>query len=243
MNIKPGNEEGGRSRRSHFSLLELLIVIAILGALVSLVLPGFQNTGDDAKEKVAMTEMRDAQAAFRRFALDTMVENNATRLEDICKYGLWPLIQKDHPAAISPLTGDDVYSDFDSATGLGRRGPYLGIEGMVKIDATLAVNTGQPESEATGAITIPVIKDPYGKHFRVLCPAFADDDTDVQKLEKLKRLVLVYTGINGKLDSGTYDAIYDANGNFKHLTGDDRTGEIATGTDDRAIRLLPMSSW
>lgn len=219
-------------REKFFSLIELLVVIAILGVLVTLVLPGFSGAGEDAKEKVAMAEMKEIQTAFRRFSADTVLESSITKLSDICCYGLWPLLQEAHPLSTSTV----AYADYDSETCVGRRGPYIGMEGTIKMSET--TTPGGQATVSEGALTVPVVRDPYGGYYRVVCPSIATEDTDAVKLKKYKKLALVCTGPDKTLDT-TSSTLYDTNYDFVL----DDNGAIKASNDDKVIRLLPTASW
>ena len=207
-------------KKYNFSLIELLIVIGILGALCTLILPGFGNAEADAKEKVVLTEMKEAQSAFRRFSNDVMLKSNITKMEDILKYGLWPLMKESHPAGLSI-----AYSDYDPDTGIGRRGPYLQYEDKVTISST--PEAGGQATSGSGT-DIPVMKDPYGGYYRVLCPEILSGDTDTAKKNKLRRMVLICTGPNGQLET--------PNTNLED-------NNIKAQGDDMVIRLMPMASY
>ena len=56
--------------RQAFSLLELLIVIAILGGLVAVVAPGLMNSADKAKRDTGCLKMHDLKKRLDMFKLD-----------------------------------------------------------------------------------------------------------------------------------------------------------------------------
>ncbi|MDD3118115.1 MAG: type II secretion system protein [Victivallales bacterium] len=237
-------------QKNGFSLLELLIVIAILGVLVSLVLPGFSGAREDAKDKVARAEMQEIQSAFRRFSADVGLENYPAKLKDICNYGLWPLLQEEHPRGATYQADNPVvkYAEYDAVTGIGRRGPYLSWEGR-EVMATPTGDTAAAEPVAPGqdkvaaGTTIPVVKDTYGGYYRVICPIITASDTAAAKLRKYKKLVLICTGVNGVWDT-TPAHLYDDDDNFRlnddgEITPDNRDD----GNDDIIIRLLPTATW
>lgn len=210
--------------KKYFSLVELLIVIGILGALCTLVLPGFNDAGEEAREKVAATEMKEVQSAFRRFSIDVMLKGNKDKMRDIVDYGLWPLMNENQPANAA---GAISYPDYDSEIGIGRRGPYLRREGSVTMSASPG-SDGQAKN-AGGTVSIPVVKDPYGGYYRVICPAvdYVNDPVDTQK-KKLRKMALVCTGPDRNLDT-TSANVYD--------------GEIAPQGDDSVIRLMPLATY
>jgi type II secretory pathway pseudopilin PulG len=211
-------------RKNNFSLIELLVVIGILGALATLVLPGFGDASDDAREKVATTEMREIQSAFRRFATDTLFKNSIEKMQDTVNFGLWPLMKEAQP---SNITAAVTYTDYDVESGIGRRGPYLRQEGLISITADSA-NNGQAKNE-TGTVEIPVIKDPYGGYYRVLCPLLSESDTDSQKKKKLRKMVLICTGPDQTLDTTSNNL--------------DADGSIIAQNDDKALRLMPLATY
>lgn len=213
-----------RFRRGAFSLLELLMVIGILGVLCSLILPSFEFTGDDAKKQATRAEMREIQSAFRRFAADTLVASDSARLDDMGKYGLWPLLNKDHPEK-----DDDnlKYGSYDFNTGIGRRGPYLSTEAEV----TIASNGDSKQDKADAGVRIPVILDPYGHHYRVVVPGGGT-------LKSKQRLALVCLGPNGNDDNGIIDLATTDSG-----IEDDSAVYEDEASGDLALRLLPFQRW
>lgn len=238
-------------KKNNLSLIELLLVTSILGVLVSLVLPEFRNVSTEAKAEAARLEMHKIQRAFQRFYADVLpvmkVNNDVVGktkstnkyLHDIALYGLWPLLMKSHPNNLFS------YSSYSFESGFGSRAPYLEAEGVVEIadpKITYTFSGGEFGGQATGnsGIKIPVIKDPYGGYYRVLCPetrSVGDGGSNlVQEYKRLQRLVLVCTGPNLKLDTATSSFIdKDDVSYIRDLNGDD----IVAQGDDIVIRLLP----
>lgn len=160
--------------RRGFSLIELMIVVAILGALVAIIIPSFGTSEQSAKDDVVVSEMRQLREAFAQFYLDNYPSDDA--LKDMAKYGLWPLFTTNAPPA--PLASV-VRVGYDAANRLGWRGPYALME---KSDQSVYLQTGQikdvAEGTVSGAVTaIPVALDPYGGYYRVTAPA--SDPTDL----------------------------------------------------------------
>lgn len=230
--------------RKNFSLIELLIVIGILGALLTLVLPGFNDTGEEAKDKVARTEMREIQKAFQRFAADVVFrkesDDSNKYLKDVALYGLWPLLWSNHPNVAEGFTAVE-YTDYDSDTAIGRRGPYLEQEGMVKITAPAELDTDAGQVSADdGAIKIPVVKDPYGGYYRVLCPAKrTTGGNSLSEFKRLQKMVLVCTGPDRVLDTAVDSFLATDADNYTSANADD----IVAQGDDIVIRLMPLAGY
>ena len=239
------HRRNGRTSARNFSLIELLIVIGILGALLTLVLPSFNNTTTEAKDTVALAEMKDIQSAFRRFASDVIFRedqsgNGNKYLYDIGKYGLWPLMIDEHPVE-SEQAGIE-YQDYDPEAGIGRRGPYLNEEGYLKIIANPAITGsgqyGQPK-DGSGAGSVPVIKDPYGGYYRVLVPVANSGGDDLSLFKRLQKMVLVCTGPNGQLDT-TPTSFYTAGEDGSHQN---KVNDLKAEGDDIVIRLMPLAGY
>ncbi len=250
-------------KHQHFSLIELLIVIGILGALMTLVLPGFNDTSEESKEKVAKAEMREIQKAFQRFSADVILRAETgdkadlgnSKLYDIALYGLWPLLSEVHPVLSSSSEDYIKYDAYDAESGLGRRAPYLEQEGLVQIfpvtidenhssssacgQESRIVTEDNEEENATGTDRrIPVVKDPYGGYYRVLCPS-ARVDADGHNLsifKRLQRMVLVCTGPNRKLE--TFPNSF--NTDDPHPSEAD---DIVAQGDDIVIKLFPLAGF
>jgi len=176
------------STKKQFSLIELLIVIAVLGALVALVLPSLNTTEIQAEEIVVEKEMADVSAMFTHMCGDCVISDSD--LTNIAKDGLWALIQRRQPAGCNMESLDE----YDYDRGCGWKGPYAQKEGERNIDVSLA--NGQ---ESAGDVTVPVIHDPYhekggsdGHYYRVMIPTAAGNE---------RYIALVCVGSNGMLES------------------------------------------
>lgn len=171
-----------KNTRLAFTLLELLIVIGMLGALAALILPHLAIAKIEAFDPIVQTEMQDIRIAFQRFYNDVMPD--ATQLDLFRKYGLAPLMQ-------SELPDGTKFAGWDPDRCRGWRGPYLESEGTRVIDP----NSDGQVLDATGGVSIPVILDPYSKtdgdarYYRVLCGKDALGNYDGSKL------ALVFIGI------------------------------------------------
>lgn len=59
-----------KNNKAAFTLLELMVVLVILGALIGLVAPNILGRSDDAKVSVAKTQIRNLMAALDLYKLD-----------------------------------------------------------------------------------------------------------------------------------------------------------------------------
>lgn len=245
-----------------FSLIELLIVVGILGALSALILPMFHDAEKEAKEIVARTKMKDIQRAFSRFHADMLTEFSKKDmdgeeetnfyLEDIALYGLWPLFSSRHPVRAEGEEWSTAtfkkYPLYDPETFSGWHGQYLQYDGIVTIaspvlqydytgDADNMTVTGNGAQTSGTEYKIPVLRDPYGGYYRILCPeARSTDGNTLSRKERLKRMVIICTGPNRKLETKSSsfldkeDALY-----IKNINADD----IFPQGDDIVMRLIP----
>jgi type II secretory pathway pseudopilin PulG len=185
-------------KKNLFSLIELLIVVTLLGALLGLILPMLSSKEIEAEEKVASKEMADIRTAFNKFYSDCVVTDD--QLVDISEYGLWPLMTNTHPDE----TKTSLYEKYDYEKGKGWRGPYAEQEASKEIDPS-----GEAQALTPGSgIYVPVLKDPYGGYYRTIIPLD----------ESSKKITLLCTGKNKTLETDENDK--DSHGNIK-AQGDD----------------------
>jgi competence protein ComGC len=173
-----------------FSLIELLIVIGLLGALTMLVLPNLSVQKDWAYDgSIAPKEMMDIQKAFIAFEADCLPNTDDYKL--IGKYGIEILVKFDEDVS----SGKDwsFPSSFDSERAKGWRGPYLKQESTREIDIN---SPGQPYFSGSGYF-IPVICDPRNN------PESKSDRHYYRILyeETNNKMALVYVGADGTLDA------------------------------------------
>lgn len=195
-----------------FSLIELMIVIVILGALVAIIVPMFSYSELEAKEDAVTTEMARIRNAYLDFYNDNFPHN--AELGNLSFYGFYPLCFSTEPEEYSSTHGgtwsDAVRGEYDPYNDLGWNGPYLMHEGTNRVDIT---DVGQ-EADSGGMI-IPIVKDPYGGYYRVLS-ASAEPE----------KLSLICTGRNQELDTENTDT--------------NEFGWIKAQDDDTALPLLPF---
>ena len=147
-----------------FSLVELMIVITILGALVAIIIPAFSYSEQSAKADAVTAEMRQLRQSFAHFYQDNYPSD--IKLQSLATYGLWPLFSTNAlPAELASVIHD--IGSYDVANRLGWRGPYALAEGT---NLTVCLQNGQPPTGAAPRQAIPVVYDPYGGYYRVLAP-------------------------------------------------------------------------
>jgi prepilin-type N-terminal cleavage/methylation domain-containing protein len=207
---------------SGFSLIELMIVIVILGALVAIIVPMFSYSESDAKDDAVTSEMRAIQSAYIDFYNDNFPHNG--ELGNLSFYGLYPLCFTNEPAGYSGAHGgtwsEAVRGEYDPYNNLGWNGPYLMQEGTNRVDIA---NAGQEED--SGGMIIPIVKDPYGGYYRVLS-AYAESE----------KMSLICTGRNRKLQTTSTDT--NEQGWVEAIaSGVDGDGDRY---DDTALPLLPF---
>jgi type II secretory pathway pseudopilin PulG len=159
-------------------MLELIVVLAVIAALATLLIPRLSVSTDDVNDTVLEKEMADIQTAFMRFAADCVPTD--TQLEDIAQYGLWPLFSSTHP------DGGSDYPAYDTTKTTGWRGAYAMQEGARDVNPAAV---GQP----SGATSVPVLLDPHGGYYRVFMPNAGAG--------RQRRLALVSTGRNKTLET------------------------------------------
>ena len=202
-----------------FSLIELMIVIIILGALTAIIIPMFSYTEHQAKEDAVAAEMARIRRAYIDFYNDNFPSD--TELANLARYGLYPLVRTNSPSGYGGNWDEAVRGKYDPYNKLGWNGPYLMHEGpfvTVRVDAAMPMDQrGQREVSGGTQEAIPVVLDPYGGHYRVLA-SFADTN----------KLFLICTGIGRELDTMETDV-------------DPTTGWIEAKGNDTALPLLPFN--
>lgn len=119
-----------KSHIGGFTLLEMLVVIAILAALGGAMLLSADNLREGALRQVAQTEMQKVKQALLQYRQDI---------------GDFPA--PSHPADFAALYEQGSLPIWDASTGRGWRGPYLSQagEGLVDVgDDVVANGAGSP---------------------------------------------------------------------------------------------------
>jgi len=112
--------------RSGFTLVEIMIVVAIIGLLATLAIPSMAKARDTSRLNVIYNNLRILQAAKDQWALEDKVATGAdvssiSVLNPYLRYGaLAPVVNETYVA--NPV-GTSVEADLPSGTSLGTYGP------------------------------------------------------------------------------------------------------------------------
>jgi prepilin-type N-terminal cleavage/methylation domain-containing protein len=132
-----------------FTMIELVVVIAIIALLSGILIPVVTSQIDDSKRSRAIADMNTVAEAFSTFRTHT---------------SMWPAFGR--PIPVSAMnTGSDELTDFrclyaNSANIAGWKGPYLDNGTMVASHMQVAV---PPSKKGPGGGLL----DPWGQPFRI----------------------------------------------------------------------------
>jgi type II secretory pathway pseudopilin PulG len=209
-----------RRRTSAFTLIELIIVIGLLGALAAVMLPSLTVKRVESLQQVVGHDMYEVRSAFQRFYHDCVPQPED--LENICDYGLEILTR-----APSECAGTWSFVEYDPGKDKGWRGPYVEMEGerLINPDSVGQDRTG-------GTVTVKVIEDPFtdsddGHYYRVVAPPVSTNPADGHVHKEMLIVCVV-----GDESSGDDEEL-----NFSLGVGE--TLDDHTVVNDVAIRLCP----
>lgn len=97
----------GKPKRAAFTLVELLIVIAIIGVLVGLLMPAISGARESARRAACTSNLRQLGAGLVAYATDNNQKLPAFPDKDV-EY-LWELSPKTRDAVVEGKTGRDVF--------------------------------------------------------------------------------------------------------------------------------------
>lgn len=210
--------------RKAFSLIELMIVLVIIGAFVSIILTNFGSSEQVTRDQSVQVEMYNIRKAFVKYYNDNFpdLDKNGT-FHLMARFGVAVLCEKNLEYygitnSANQALFDSAFVDRDMKNNLGWRGAYITHEGReaVKIgdftstecwqnDADYDSNEGTTNTSRNDK-SIPVIQDPYGGYYRIVIPKGKLDDGEGKRFLP-QYAFIVCTGANKTLQtfSGDFD--------------------------------------
>jgi prepilin-type N-terminal cleavage/methylation domain-containing protein len=199
-----------------FTLIELLIVIALLAGIAMIVLPNFISDKKEVTETIVQSELAEIQRAFFRFKNDCTLQPDD--YQKIAKYGVAVLLK-------SNIENEYTFKPWDNDRQRGWRGAYLTQEDKRKIDP---ISIGQQE----GNIEVPVIccsqndSNTKSDYYRILATKSNGDILDPNEVneDNIHQLWLVYP-YNGFLTT-PFSKIKDENKKYYRQLLEDEVTEF-----------------
>lgn len=221
--------------RRAFTLIELMIVLVILGALAAVILTSFDYGEGNVKRDSTTVEMENIRKAFVRYYADNFPSLEANEAFHVAaKYGISVLCVNRLPAydgSDKTIFENEAIRETDRKNKLGWQGPYIMQEGTEKVSVS-AEGTDWQTPAAGSTISVPVIYDAYEGYYRVVVPKgnLGDGHGDVAHPEKA---YLVCTGPNRRLETSSE--------NIDTTTGSPTFGELIAQGDDIVLKIFPRN--
>jgi prepilin-type N-terminal cleavage/methylation domain-containing protein len=118
-----------RSRTAGFTLVEIMIVVAIIGLLASIAVPNFVKARTTAQMNACISNLRQIDGAVQQWALDTKQGDTAT----VSPADVLPYLKN---AVVCP-SGGKTFADSYSVTTVQGRPTCLKVPTTHKLEETL----------------------------------------------------------------------------------------------------------
>ncbi len=246
-------------QKKAFSLIELMIVIVIIGALVSIILTSFdysERTAENDSVQVEMYNIRKAFVAYYNDNFPDFDEDGAFHL--VARFGVGVLCEQSssyYDSTLSSTSDKDLYdsafADKDLKNKLGWNGPYIMQEGRrtVSIDNDFDATTiwqndssNDTTSGSTSSVSIPVVQDPFGGYYRIVIPKGDLKDGNGERFLP-QYAYIVCTGANLTLQtfSEDFDDDEDSETYLQLVPEKDTTTGYVNGKpyDDEILMIFP----
>jgi general secretion pathway protein G len=135
---------GGRWPRRGFSLLELVIVVAVSTLLMTIAIPGYQKYVLRAKDAAAIADIGQIQLAINRYA----AANNGAPPPDLATINM--------AAKLDPWDNAYFYLNFAGAKG---KGGFRKDKNLVPINTDYDLYSAGPDGQTVGPLTAKVSQD------------------------------------------------------------------------------------
>jgi general secretion pathway protein G len=100
------------SKKAGFTLVEIMIVVAIIGLLAAIAIPNFVRARTTSQANACINNLRQMDGAVQQYALENKLASSATYALDDLK----PYVKLDSNGNLPPCPGGGTYSAGASVT-------------------------------------------------------------------------------------------------------------------------------